>query len=95
MVTTTNATFCEPLVHNCFTEGFACLVISQVKINEAIIAEKMSDNSEPMSYYRAFKDVVTVLPKDAVIVRVQAASVSTALNGLLCVCLRVTSLLLL
>ena len=28
----------------------------------------MADEREPMSYYRAFKDIVSVLPKDAVIV---------------------------
>jgi hypothetical protein len=40
----------------------------QIRQNEAVIAEKMADDSEPMSYYRAFKDVVSVLPRDAVIV---------------------------
>lgn len=42
---------------------------SQIRLNEAIIAEKMAEETEPMSYYRAFKDVVSVLPRDAVIVR--------------------------
>lgn len=42
--------------------------VLQVRHNEAVLAEKMADNSEPMSYYRAFKDVISVIPKDAVIV---------------------------
>lgn len=40
----------------------------QAKKNEAYIAEKMLDDSTPMSYYRAFKDVAALLPRDCILV---------------------------
>lgn len=45
------------------------LVLSQVARNRAVVSKMLADDSVPMSYYRVFRDVQKVLPKDAIIVR--------------------------
>lgn len=55
------------------------LVLSQVARNRAVVSKMLADDSVPMSYYRVFRDVQKVLPKDAIIVR--AAVVGGASHG--------------
>jgi hypothetical protein len=40
----------------------------QIEANRKYIHDKMKDDSAPMSYYRAFKDIHAVMPRDCVMV---------------------------